>query len=735
MLRKILFLLLVIPSTLFAQLQFVYDQSIPVERASTILENAWAGGLNAAQLHEIDLDGDLINDLVIFDRTNNKVNTYLRKGARLYYQPDYEMLFPEDISGWMILEDYNNDGLKDIFTSSIFGIRVFKNITTTGGKLAFELSADPLFTEGSSGQINLQMNSTDIPAITDVDGDGDIDILVFDFAGSGTIEYHQNQAIELGNPEGHVFIRKNRRWGNIEECDCSDFAFGETCAQKNSRTTNLKPAKLNHAGGKSLLLIDVNGDGLRDLLIGDEECTEISLLVNDGTTEIASFSSLVTDFPQNTTAVDFFTFPAGYHLDVDSDGVKDLIFSPNVPNNILDEVDFENSMWFYKNTNTDALPVFELVKRNFLQDEMIDIGENAAPAVFDADQDGDQDLFIGGKTNTANDAYAGKIQYYENIGSPSSPAFRLSNADFLNISAENFKNITPAFKDINGDNKADLLFKGTKADNQTRIYYILNTGSGVGSTFDKNYLATINVNINLNDHFTFFDINRDGLTDLLIGKVTGRLEYYENIGTLEAPAFALSSASFYGIADSPAKRNLVPGVMDLQNDGNPDLVLTDATGVLTIYPDFLDDTKPSNAITNIINNDKLESLHATRLGRLAIPVEANLYGSALPDIILGNMQGGLTYLRNRSEINPPAAEEGIILEIAPNPADDIVYLYVNKSVKVDIYSILGQRVLAAVPLTPGRNAVDISLLSRGIFLIRTEHPNFKSVIRKLIIQH
>ena len=54
---------------------------------------------------------------------------------------------------------------------------------------------------------------SDIPAIVDVDLDGDLDILTFHIGGSN-VEYHQNQSMDLyGVPDSLIFEVRNRMLG------------------------------------------------------------------------------------------------------------------------------------------------------------------------------------------------------------------------------------------------------------------------------------------------------------------------------------------------------------------------------------------------------------------------------------------------------------------------------------------------------------------------------------------
>ena len=95
-------------------------------------KNAWAGGINSAQFNEIDLDLDGTMDLVVFDKSGNKLIPYLNKNGKFIFAPDYRNLFPvhkdgEDLHDWVIFADYNCDGKNDIYTYSSGGFAIFKS--------------------------------------------------------------------------------------------------------------------------------------------------------------------------------------------------------------------------------------------------------------------------------------------------------------------------------------------------------------------------------------------------------------------------------------------------------------------------------------------------------------------------------------------------------------------------------------------------------------------------------
>src|SRR5690606_14929172 len=120
--------------------------------------------------------------------------------------------------------------------------------------------------------------------------------------------------------------------------------------------------------------LDIDGDQQQDLLLAEAECRLLYLLPNDGTSTnpIINRSSA---FPPGHL-VNFVLFPAAYYEDVDFDGVKDLIASPSVFTREYLNSDFRNATWYYRNTGSNTNPAFSFVQSDFLQGEMIDVGDN-----------------------------------------------------------------------------------------------------------------------------------------------------------------------------------------------------------------------------------------------------------------------------------------------------------------------------------------------------------------------
>ncbi len=347
----ILFLLLpaLSPELAFSQQpQFSLYQDIPFTKEGDVLELALAGGLDAPQINTMDVNNDQVEDIILFDRTSFSLLVYLRENGKLTYAPEYASLFPEDLQNWVLLRDFNGDGKKDIFTSSPLGMIVFVN-ESEGENFSWRLyhsrapGPSPLMTIGFNGTVNLQMNATDIPSITDLDEDGDLDILVFRFTGSSTVEFHKNMAIErTGLLDSMQFVRETQQWGGFTECDCGVFAFGsEECGPVNG--------KVEHEGGKSLLAIDLEGDGDQDVFISEETCFDMYQLEGEGNAITAFTQTYALDYP----------FPAAYFEDTDGDGIDDLVMASNAISSAGVPKDFSRTVNVFRNEGTNMQPVFQ----------------------------------------------------------------------------------------------------------------------------------------------------------------------------------------------------------------------------------------------------------------------------------------------------------------------------------------------------------------------------------------
>ncbi len=702
--------------------------SIPVSNESGLLPLAWAGGLNAAQYNTLDLNGDGVMDLVIYDRTTDKINTYLSDGSQYLYSPQFEYLFPKELNSWIVLADYNCDGKKDLFANTTFGVKVYKNVFED--QLEFELQVDPLMTESNFLSVNLQVSASDIPAVSDIDGDGDLDVLIFNFAAGGSVEYHQNQSMELdGTCDNLIFKQVTTSWGNFQECDCGVYAFGETCQDLGGRQA--------HSGGKSLLAFDEDFDGDMELIFGDEFCNNIAFLRNQGAPDNASFTNAILDYPQVGTPIDFFIFPALYLEDVTFDGRKDILASPNLFENLGRLVNFKSSSHLYVNNGEPDVESFNFQQDNWLQADMLDFGEGAAPLFFDFDGDGDQDLLAGSRGNQQSGVFFATFELFENIGSESTPAFQVLDRDFLNLSSEILQTLKPSYADLDGDGRRDLIFSAAASNGQTKVYYFLNENT-IGFSPQSNVPMVLDFVLQAGDHPVFKDLNGDGRADVLLGKRTGRLEYWTNDGGTAPFSFQLNNASVAGIVDDSFRRELVPLAADLNGDEILELATLDATGVVRIYKNFLStsDTDPPEEFSLVIEPTMGALTLPSRWGRGATLTHAVL-SNDLPYIVIGSNQGGLFLLENNSDpLVGPNPGSVLGLKLLPNPSSDLVEFRANQSFDWRMYNTLGQLVRSAPSSgLSNRYVFDGRSLKNGVYLIRGTNTSGVSETKRLIILH
>ncbi|RMG82325.1 MAG: T9SS C-terminal target domain-containing protein [Bacteroidetes bacterium] len=641
----------------FAQ-SFIYSDSIIVTVSSgDTLKMAWSGGFNAPQWNSIDLNFDGKKDLVIFDREGNTLKPFINisdNGQTLYrYTPAYIENFPKGMSQFVILKDYNCDGKEDIFTYASGGMKVYKN-TSANGNISFEMVSSLLYSQGNSGLINLYVAPTDIPAIEDIDNDGDLDILTYGVLGT-TVEYHQNRSMDLyGTCDSLEFVKVTDCWGNFAEgfssyditlnISCKGYEYPESPAE-------IQALAQKHAAhsGSSLLALNLDGDSDKDLIVGDISAKILIALTNGGDSSFADMVSVDTLFPADNP-VQMDVFPAGYYVDVDNDNIKDLIVSPNATNTI------ENyqSAWFFKNNGTDNNPAFQFIQNNFFQSQMLEFGTASFPAVTDINQDGLDDIIVGNYGYYANGSFNGRLAYLQNTGNLQKPKFKLVTDDFMLIGFYNYNALAPAFGDLDGDGDQDMLI----GELSGKLHYFENT-SGAGNPANYVLASSSYFGIDIGDNPVpqIVDVDNDGLLDLLIGERGGTINFFKNYGTSTTPSFnSTPDNDFFGGID--VMKNCCTGY------SVPFLYKTSVDTLLYVGSEFGKIYIYNGISTN--PNDTFNLIDSIEIGvnRLAFALSDFNKDNKL-EMIVGELGGGLSYYQTPSGLYLISPDSGEVLNHNP----------------------------------------------------------------------
>ncbi|WNJ18838.1 FG-GAP-like repeat-containing protein [Pontibacter sp. G13] len=712
---RFLFLLLltslVSPTRSWAQ-NFHLATDIPFSNAEGDISSPFAGGFNQPQFSQTFLNGDDTLDLVVFDRAGQFLIPFLWDGGEYHYAPEYRSQFPRELRNWVRFADANCDGHPDIFTSypDSNGIALYVFDSSLSGQKYYR--ADSLLRVDTT---QIFVAGTDVPAITDIDGDQVLDILTFDFQGTFVRWFkgvHPN-----GDCDTLTFILGSDCWGGFSEAGLSnELTLGLSCRGN----PNLQSGANRHAGS-TLTAYDQEGDGAFELLLGDLNNSDVVYVHNDGTPQAAQMDAWEANFPLSDVPVDIRQFPATFYLDVDHDGANDLIAAPNAAN-ISINVD---NVWFYQNEGSNQNHQFSLQQTDFLVGEMIDLGEFSNPVWFDHNADGLLDLIVG---NYLTRAEAGmefsSLALFENIGTATDPAFELITPDWLSLS-DTFNppvfGMHPAFGDLDGDNDPDMLI----GDISGKVHFFRNVApSGQVPQFQLEIPQAFGIDVGQDAAPVILDYNRDGKMDLLIGEKAGNLNYFENLGTILQPSFPLQDADFgqVDVMESCCSGYSVPAIYE-DSEGNYQMIVGAENGGLYQYENIEQFAGGAFPLTDSTFG-MIEEGARVSLDMADIDQDGRL------DMAVGNARGGIAiYLGgNATSIAGPFEQIPHLLKLFPNPGDSRLTLAIEAphvsrlgSVKVQVLDMMGRKIISTT-WEPANDQMALSMenLPSGAYLVKCE---------------
>ncbi len=142
-----------------------------------------------------------------------------------------------------------------------------------------------------------------------------------------------------------------------------------------------------------------------------------------------------------------------------------------------------------------------------------------------------------------------------------------------------FNQPRPQIRDIDGDGDQDLFIQ----ESSGRIMFFENIGTPAEASFE--WRTNAFQSLEAGEWYRFADLDADGDADLLAEEIFSYIRYYRNEGSRTEPRFVLAADSLRDVSGTAifSDRQNIPNITDIDCDGRLDLLIGRLTGTITQY--------------------------------------------------------------------------------------------------------------------------------------------------------
>ena len=468
------------------------------------------------------------------------------------------------------------------------------------------------------------------PALADVTDDGATDLFVG--SGNGPVSIYYNNNGITGTPDVVLGAGENAAPALDDLDDDGDLDLlvghsGGTLYHFRNDGTLEDPlwalqtssyAGISEPDSIQPAFVDLDQDGDRDLMLG--MCGSYIWYARGGPASAPTWTRMVTDplgFGGGSCAIS-----AGVG-DWDDNGLDDVVtgehwgvlrfFHNNAPSGWAEDYSYEFPF---------------------------DLNGETAPALSDWDDDGDLDMLLG--------QVHGDLRQYTNIGSASAPDWRDDGA-LLTLPWTNHPHPFPAFVDIDNDNDDDLFvgvgdWDGPEAGGN--IHYYQNQGTHESPNWVLQTENFLGLDVGGWSTPVFTDIDNDDDMDLFVGDLYGTLTFVENTGSASSAIWATPVGDYASLdlGDYSA-----PSFFDLDQDTDLDMLVGLEHGSLAYVRNTGDANNPDWELVTTMHPN-------INVGGRATPTSGDLNGDSSPDLLIGDIDGGLNLYHYDGPGTPPVGD-------------------------------------------------------------------------------